>query len=84
MVPDSGRTDGEGARSGADIGDGIAGGDALKKPPENPGRLATATLRCAAFMKRAQISAGRPPPVIFLVGEESSFPSHTPATSCAV
>ena len=45
-----------------------------------PGRSAIGRPWCAAFMKRLQISTGRPPPVIFLVGELSSLPSHTPVT----
>ena len=33
-----------------------------------------------SFMKRLQISTGRPPPVTFFVGELSSLPSQTPVT----
>src|SRR5262249_32621365 len=31
-------------------------------------------------LHRAQLWTGPPPPVAFLVGEESSLPSHTPVT----
>ncbi len=49
-----------------------------------PGRSAIGRPWCAAFMKRVHTSTGRPPPVIFLVGELSSLPSHTPVTRCPV
>src|SRR5882672_2603133 len=52
--------------------------------PPMPGSAATGTPWCAAFMNRDQISTGKPPPVAFLVGEESSLPIQTPATRCAV
>jgi hypothetical protein len=35
-------------------------------------------------MKRLQMSTGRLPPDTFFVGEPSSLPSHTPATSVEV
>jgi len=49
-----------------------------------PGNAATGTPWCATFITRLQISTGRPPPVSLRVGEESSLPSHTPVTRCAV
>ena len=35
----------------------------------------------ACFMNAAQILAGNPPPVTFSMGESSSLPTHTAATS---
>src|SRR6266849_2856828 len=63
-----------------------AGGktEASDGPPDRPGRPATGTPWCALFISRLQISTGRPPPVAFLVGEESSLPSQTPVTRGAV
>ena len=53
---------------------------AISGPPDTPGRPMTGTPWCAVFMNLLQISTGNPPPVVFLVGEQSSLPSQTPAT----
>jgi hypothetical protein len=55
-----------------------SGASALRHAPA--GNPATGTPSCAAFMNRLQISTGKLPPDTFLVGEESSLPSQTPAT----
>src|SRR5438067_1060679 len=44
----------------------------------------TGIARVAPSMKRRQVCAGNEPPVILLVGELSSLPSHTPASRLAV
>src|SRR5262249_2893764 len=72
-----------GGRIGAPMGETPAGGMiAASGPPPGPrprpGKAATGTPWCATFMTRLQISVGSPPPVAFLVGEESSLPTQTP------
>jgi hypothetical protein len=96
MVPSSGRI-GSRPRPGTAAGSiggaeaGVAAGEGAtpaKMVPTIPvlaaGRSVAGLPWCAAFMNRLQTSTGSPPPVAFLVGEESSLPSHTPVTSWVV
>src|SRR6266850_2288390 len=71
-----------GARRSCETAAGPAGAGGAHKPPPraSPGRSASGMFWCATFMKRLHTSTGSPPPVAFLVGEESSLPSHTPVT----
>jgi hypothetical protein len=51
--------------------------------PRSPGSGKDSSPACAGSMTSFQMPAGRLPPVTRLVGELSSLPAHTPATSWA-
>jgi hypothetical protein len=71
-----------GVEAGVGIG-AVAAAAADAEDPRHcaiPGSGASGVPRTASRMKRAQISAGKLPPDILFVGDESSLPSQTPAT----
>ena len=75
-----------GVEAGVEAGVGIGAVAAAAADAEDPrhcaipGSGASGVPRTASRMKRAQISAGKLPPDILFVGDESSLPSQTPAT----